>query len=359
MLHIRRMGRMKMLLIIDDEINIRVTLKEYLEEEGYESLTAATAEEALRILKQKNIRVVISDLKMPGMNGLDLLKLFKKENPQKFTQFIMITGFNDTNTMRLGFKEGAIDYLYKPVTLEEVKSAVEKGLEKYMVKFTARQSWSEDKQRLVTAQDLIKKKHMDMIQLMLKMIQIRDKVTEEHSKRVMEIANIIAGKMGLNTEETAKIKLAALLHDVGKISVPDAMLLKPGRLTIEEFEKIKQHSRKGYEIVKDYVSKDIAEIILYHHEQFCGHGYPVGLVGYSIPLGSRIIIVADEYDALRNKRPYRNALSKNEAVRVMINDAQKFDPKILNLFLDEIEMIEKKLFPDSRINLNDEVCARG
>jgi len=341
-----------MILIIEDEINIRVTLKEYFEEEGYECLTASNSEEALKILEQKKITVVICDLKKPGMNGLDLIKLYKKQNPESFTQFIMITGFNDINSMRLSFKEGIIDYLYKPVTLEEVKSAVEKGLEKYMLKFTLQQTRNEDKQKLVDAQNLIKKKHPDMIQLMLKMIEARDKFTEQHCERVCEIANILAKKMSLSTEQVGKIKLAALLHDVGKIFVPDAVLLKPGKLSGGEYEQVKQHSRKGYEIVKDYVNKDIAEIILHHHEQFTGRGYPMGLVGSGIPLGSRIIAIADQYDALRNKRPYRNALSKNEAIQIMNKDAQKFDPEILNLFLSLVDIIEGKFFLGSQASIS-------
>jgi len=333
-----------MILIIDDELNIRLTLKEFLEDQGYKCIVVSNANEAREILKQKDFQVIICDLKMPGLNGLELMKLFKKENPESLTQFIMITGLNDSNTMRLGFKEGAADYLYKPIDLEELKISLKKALEKYSLNFKLKQDWNEDKKKLVASENLIKKKHLDMIKLILKMIQARDKYTEEHCARVYEMANILATMMKLKVEEIAKIKLAALLHDVGKIAVSDSLLLKPGELTEEEYEQIKLHSSQGYEIIKDYVNKDVADLVLYHHESFDGTGYPTGLVGKQIPLGARIIAIVDQYDALRNERPYRTAFTKSETIQEMQKDKHKFDPQILEFFLSMVEKVEQQIY---------------
>lgn len=338
-----------MLLIVDDEINIRMTLKEYLDEEGYKCLVAANSKEALKLLEEKEIKVVICDLKMPGMNGLDFIKLYKDQHPESYIQFVMITGFIDANTMRLSFKEGAIDYLYKPVTLEEVKNAVDKGMQKFSLELENQLAWDRNSERLAKAENLIKKKHLEMIQLMLQIINARDKFTEEHCKRVCDISSIIAQKMGLSTQLIAKIKLASLLHDVGKIAIPDKILLKPEQLTEEEYAIVKQHSQKGFEIVKDYVQREIAEFILYHHEQFDGKGYPNGLAATRIPLGARIIALADVYDALRNYRPYRGALSKEEAIRILAEETYKFDPMVLNTFLSIINEIETKIFKARKI----------
>lgn len=333
-----------MILIVDDEINIRVTLKEYLEEEGYKCLIAANAKEALAILEKEPIKVVILDLRMPVMNGLEFIKLYRELHPESLIQFLMITGFIDSNSMRLCFKEGAIDYLYKPITLEEIKSAVDKGLEKYSLASEYRRAWNKNKEKLVHAEKLKKKKHLEMVQLMLQMVNARDKFTEQHCKRVCEISGIIGQKMGLSTHLIAKIKLASLLHDVGKIAIPDKILLKTGQLTPEEYKVVKEHSQKGYEIIKGYVSKEIAEFVLYHHEQFDGKGYPFGLVAARIPLGARIIALADVYDALRNYRPYRRALSKEEAVVTLNKEAVKYDPIVLQALFSATDEIENKVF---------------
>ncbi|KJS85315.1 MAG: hypothetical protein JM58_09055 [Peptococcaceae bacterium BICA1-8] len=335
-----------MILIVDDEINIRVALHEYLVSEGYQCQSAAGAQEALDLLEtNKRIKVVLCDLKMPKMNGLDLIKYYKKKNPDSFIKFIMITGFKDTNTMRLGFKEGVVDYLFKPVTLEEIKAVVDNALEKYEILEKEWLEMEKKDKRLNQFQVLIKKKHLDMIQLMMNMIQARDAYTEEHCKKVSEMVGILSNKMNLRIEQVAKFKLASLLHDVGKIAVSDTILLKPGPLTPEEFEQIKLHSIKGYDIVKEYVDSEVASLILHHHEYYNGKGYPLGLKDYGIPLGARIISVCDQYDAIRSSRPYREVLSQEEAIKIMIADTGiKFDKNIVDIFLGEVDKIEATLY---------------
>jgi len=195
------------------------------------------------------------------------------------------------------------------------------------------------------AEQLIQKNHYNVIKLIMKMIQARDHFTEEHCKRVCKIASLIVNKLKIDYEEITKIELAALIHDVGKISVSDTILLKPGKLTMEEYQEVKNHSFKGYQIINDNVNRDVAELVLYHHEQFSGRGYPCGLRGEKIPLGARIIALADQYDALRNNRPYRKALTVGEAIKVMKEDACKFDPRLLEVFLAHIMEVESNIFP--------------
>lgn len=325
-----------MLLIVDDETNITASLKEYFIKQGYHCIAANSGLGALDALERNSsLKVVVTDLKMPELNGLELFKKYKARNPESSTQFIFISGIKDVNSMRIGFMEGAVDYIFKPFSFEELKSSVDRAFQKYWEKEDTIKNVSELKH-------LIHKNHLETIKIMLKMIQTRDNYTETHCKRVSRISGMISESMGLPKEDISGIKLAGLLHDVGKIGIPDTILLKPGELTKEEYEIIKEHSLKGYNIIKDIVTDNVAKMILYHHEYVNGKGYPYGIKGKAIPLGARIIAVADQYDALRSNRPYRKTLAPLRAIEIMKEDTRKkFDPQVTKHFLSVVQEIER------------------
>jgi len=332
------------ILIVDDELGIRTSLREYLAIEGYRSILAANAREALDILEtnQNNIKVVICDLKMPEINGLDLVRIYKKKYPKSFIKFIMITGFTDLNTMRVSFKEGVIDYLNKPLDYRELKTAVENGLKQYQLQLEKQKERDNDLKKLLYANSFVQRKYLDTIELMLKMLEIKDERLYEHGQRVYKITNILTREMGLSVVEVARIKIGAILHDIGKISIPHNLIIKQFKPS-QDIAEVKKHSQNGYYLVQEYVEKDIAEIILHHHEQYNGQGYPLGLLRNAIPLGARVIAIPNYYDYLRSKR-YGLGLPLKEAIEKMSEEEGKFDPEIFRKFIAMVQDIDKQIY---------------
>jgi len=180
-----------------------------------------------------------------------------------------------------------------------------------------------------------KREFVEALTVLAKLIEMRDSYTAGHSEKVSMWSEIVARKLGLSREEQEKIKLAARLHDIGKISIPDGILNKPAPLTEEEYAEIKKHAALGADILSNIESlKEVSKIIRHHHEWYNGEGYPDGLTGEEIPLGSRIISVADAYQAMTSDRPYRKAFSKEKAIAELERGAgSQFDPKIVRIFI--------------------------
>lgn len=334
-----------MILVIDQEHNIRQSIAEFLDNENLNYSLASTGKEAMEVLFNHNIRLVIADLRFANYTGIDLIKLYRESHSQSITQFIIISNLNDINTMRIAFKEGITDFLIKPLNFDELKFSVHKALFRYSVLENALVEKIGLHENIVNLESLIQKNHLNMIQLLLKIIQVKDKYSEQHGKRVSELAALIATKLNLSTGQVAKIKLAGLIHDVGKIVVPDPILVKPGLLAPEQFNIIKSHSLKGYDIVKDYVSSEVSLAVLFHHEHVNGGGYPRGLKGDKIPLEAKIIGIADEYDALRTDRPYRKALDATSAAKVLIREiGVKFDKALVHALVNVLPEAEASIY---------------
>lgn len=340
------MNRRK-ILVVDDELPIRELLADGLETFGYEAVTAAGAAEALEIVRREDVGLILSDIEMPGGNGMELLRQVKAYDPD--VDVVMVTGVVDLSTAIGSIREGASDYVTKPFNVEEVRIVVEQTLEKRRLILENRAYQQHLEERVVErTRELMDKKreieglYQDLqgayestLQALVTALDFRDNETQGHSSRVVEYAVLIARKMGIEGIELSRIRQGAILHDVGKIGVPDAILKKPGKLAAEEWEEMKKHPEMGYRMLQHIRSlKPALDIVLCHQERWDGSGYPRGLKGEEIPLGARIFAVVDTFDAMTSDRPYRPALSilaAREEVRKF--SGAQFDPAVAEVFL--------------------------
>lgn len=317
-------GNEKRVLIVDDDDLVRETLQFVLEDGGYLVYAASSGAEALRILERQPIDIVLSDIFMPGMNGFDLLRQIRERAPD--IPVILITGYGNIEMAREALKQGATDFITKPYNIHEIPIMIERNL--------VRHSMLADQTRRY--EDAVQQSYRATLEALLAALNIRDTETEGHSERVAAYTMAMARRLNLSAEELRAIELGALLHDIGKIGVPDSILYKPGPLTAEEWAIMKQHPVIGYQMcMKIDALRPAAPIVLHHHERWDGQGYPHGLAGDAIPLGARIFAIADTLDAMTSDRPYRKALSFTEAREEILRcSGKQFDPAMVELFLD-------------------------
>jgi putative nucleotidyltransferase with HDIG domain len=283
---------------------------------------------------------MISDLRMPEISGLDLLREVRRTHPHM--AFLMVTATDDTQVGVQAMKDGADDYLVKPFQLENVLWSVNralerKGLERELEGHRRRleQMVDQRSRQLQAAMKRTEQAHDDTLEALAAALDFRDNETAGHCRRVTGYCLEIAGLLGCSEAELPVITCGAYLHDIGKIGIPDAILLRPGKLTEAERAIMQTHARKGYELVRRVAFlADAADIILAHHERYDGTGYPQGLVAEGIPLAARIFAVADTLDAMTSDRPYRRALPYAAARAEIIRESgRQFDPRVVEAFL--------------------------
>jgi putative two-component system response regulator len=321
------------LLIVDDEKTIRKLLRRKLSAEGYQCLEADSAAQALAELRNNSISLVILDIKLPGKSGVQLIPEISLSYPT--TMIIMATATTDTSTAVHCMKQGAYDYLTKPFNLDEVVLSVTKALERRRLELENRMYQQHLEEKVTEQARKIRTSLMNAIAALANALEAKDKYTSGHSQRVAEIATSIAGELVLSTASVEKIRLAGLVHDIGKIGVREDILEKQGKLTSEEYMHITDHCELGERILAPLVEdEEILRIVKHHHERYDGSGYPDQLSGKQILLGARILAVADTYDAITSDRPYRQAMSL-EAARIEISQRKgtQFDPEIVDAFL--------------------------
>jgi response regulator RpfG family c-di-GMP phosphodiesterase len=329
------------ILIVDDEDNVRSLLLRHLEEQGVNCVACPTALDALGQMKRQQFSLVISDIMMPGMSGVEFLRLAKNEDPE--TAFIMITGLMDINTAIDSLRIGACDFITKPFELPAIKRAVDRALEsrRLLVENRRYREELEHKVRKRT-HDLnealhdVEESYKITLEALVTALDAREHETQAHSQRVREYTLTLAKQLGLKHDDLIQTGRGALLHDVGKIGVRDSILLKPGKLNEEEWVEMRKHPQIGYNILQNIeFLAPAAEIVLCHQERWDGKGYPNGLTGSDIPLGARIFAVVDAMDAMTSDRPYRKALSFGAAL-AEIRDCSgtQFDPGIAEAFLE-------------------------
>ncbi len=330
------------ILIVDDEPAVRALLREHFSDVGYRCREARDAGEALRGLSRDRIDVILLDVKMPGMSGIDVLREINLKHPR--IPVIMATAINDAVIATRCLKEGASDYLVKPFDLDEVTLTVERCLETNRLRLEdeayhqhLEEVVEERTAELKQAIDRIKLSSLDTIHRLAQAAEFRDEDTGGHIKRIGEYSFTIAYRTGLGYGEARDLLYAAPMHDVGKIGIPDRILLKPGKLESDEWEIMKKHTTIGAGILAGSDSEflRLAEVIaLTHHEKWNGSGYPSGLQGLEIPLAGRIVAIADVFDALTSKRSYKECCSAEEAFK-LIKDGSgtHFDPDLVNAFL--------------------------
>jgi len=307
------------ILVADDESSIAESLRAFLEGIGYRVSTAADGRQALAIFRERLMPLVISDINMPLLDGHELLREIKAVAPE--TEVIIVTGFATVDGAVSAIKDGAYDYIIKPFRIATIQHTVEKAL---------------NHRALILENMRLQENSLNVLRTMVNVLEQRDSYTAGHSRRVTEIAMAIAARLELSEEDTKTLRLAGMIHDVGKIGIEDTILRKPGRLTDEEFAAIRTHPERGVQIIEplDFL-KGALPIVRHHHECFDGRGYPAGLKGEAIPLGARIVAIADTYDAITSSRAYRRARSQDAALSEIERcSGTQFDPELASLFVE-------------------------
>ena len=330
------------ILIVDDEVQICRLLACRLMKEGYSCITAHSGREALNYFYEEKISLIISDIHMPEMDGMELLKKVMSKQPNMMV--IIMTAFPEIKMTVEAMRLGAYDFIIKPVDLDLLVFSAKKALEKKRLEDEL-EAYHENLEKLVeekTAQLqqallILKGTHFDSIKVLTGAIDAKDPHTRGHSDRVRKMSVRIGMKLGLSEKDLESLQYGALLHDIGKIGINDGVLQKPGLLDSHQYKYIQEHPLIGVKIVEgiDFF-KDKIPMIRNHHEHYDGGGYPDGLIGEVIPLEARIIAVADAFDAMTSLRPHRMAMLLEDVIVEMQEEKGKqFDPQILEVFLRE------------------------
>ncbi len=305
------------ILIVDDDEAVRETLAELLGTRGYGVLTAASAEAALEILERIPPDLVLTDVHMGAMSGIELCARVKADPRFQLTPVVVLAGISDLDARVAGLAAGADDFFAKPVAFPELSTRL---------------------QALVRVKSLVDQleRAESVIATLGSTIEARDPYTAGHCERLARYAMALGRELGVEPRLLKALELGGFLHDLGKIAVPDGILLKPGPLDEIERKTMETHPAAGADLVRGLRTLDeVTPIIRHHHEHMDGSGYPDGLKGEAIPLGARIMAVVDVYDALRTVRPYRRDLSHEEAVRILAaeTDAGFWDPVVVTTFM--------------------------
>lgn len=311
------------ILIVDDEpANLKV-MREVLGNQ-YRMSFAKSGAAALTLLEKEQPKLILLDIMMPDMNGFEVCEIVKSTPALSHIPIIFVTALGDESDEFKGFELGAVDYITKPISPAIVRARVKTHLS------------------LVQAEQL-KQAHVDLVHRLGRAAEYKDTDTGEHIARMSQYSKLLALEFGMDEHQAELLRQAAPMHDVGKIGIPDAILLKPGRLTSEEFDHMKQHAVIGAQILANSSSPLLQlahKLAIEHHEKWDGSGYPHGLKGEQISVEGRIVAIADVFDALTSKRPYKEAWSVEEALEHMQAQAGKhFDPHLINLFVNKLDAI--------------------
>jgi putative nucleotidyltransferase with HDIG domain len=342
------------ILVVDDEETIREIVSSMLSSAQFQTRQACSGVEALALLESgEEFDLVLSDLMMAEMDGIALLERTKERFPSM--PVVMVTAVHDIQVALQALRNGAYDYLLKPFEREQLLATVRRALETRRLK-RENDAYRTNLEALVAARTQqwknalanLEKSYDITLEVLGDALDAKDAETQHHSRRVTAFTIAIARKMGLPKEEMNVIARGAFLHDIGKMAIPDYILHKPGKLTNDEMDIMKEHCYRGYRIISRIpFLAEAAEIVYAHQERYDGLGYPRGLKGEEIPLGARIFAIADTLDAMRSDRDYRKAQSM-QAVREEISlwSGRQFDPQIVKVFLDMPDNIWEDLRND-------------
>jgi len=308
-------------LFVDDDEMVRQTIIDLLADYGYVVADASNGLEALELLRTSPFDIMLSDVSMPGMDGIQLLSKATGVYPDM--PVVMLTGYGDVALAKEALNRGASDFLIKPISnTREIPIIIERNLERCRLE---RQRITENKNAIL----------LETIQALVAAIDAKQHYTAEHSHRVTRLALALGDAIALAPDERYILRLAAQMHDIGKIAIPDNILNKPGPLTEEEREYIHSHPDRGVQIISPISDlAPVASIIRHHHEHMDGNGYPDGLCGEAIPPLSRVISIADAYEAMTSDRTYRRGFSPEEAIRRLQEAAgTQLDPELVPIFI--------------------------
>jgi putative nucleotidyltransferase with HDIG domain len=326
------------ILIVDDEVEITEILADLLSDD-YECLKAGSAEEALGRLGEGEFHLVISDITMPGMSGLEMIPHVKQRSPD--TVVVMISGMQTVESAIGALRLGAFDYLMKPFDLRQVEAVVKRALEHHEL-VVAKQRYENHLEELVEqrtaeldrALNSLEGAYRSTLKALTAALETRDSETHGHSERVVTYSLRLGREYGLNSDEMKSLEFGSLLHDIGKIGVPDSILRKPAKLTEEEWVRMREHPLHGQQILRGIeFLQGAARVVAQHHEKWDGSGYPFGLRAEDIDICARIFAVADAFDAITSDRVYRRAKSYEAAAKELDDWAgRQFDPKVVEAF---------------------------
>jgi putative two-component system response regulator len=346
------------ILIVDDEVPIQRLLSMMIARQGYRCLTASSGQEAIDKIQTEHVDIVITDINMPGMSGVELMRHVKKMSLN--IDFIVITGFVADFSYEHIIEEGASDFIYKPMNKNELLLRLRRVIrERFLMTDRNRinEKLEQNVQQLrINSEELnlalselknthqkLRSAYVDTINRLVIASEYKDEDTGDHIIRMSRYCELLAQKTDLSKEEIMNVRYASPMHDIGKIGIPDSILLKPGKLTGEEFDIIKSHTTIGGKILIQSNAKVLQtayDIAMTHHEKWNGQGYPRGLKKNQIPLIGRIVGIADVFDALTSNRPYKEAYPVNVACDIIRKERENhFDPNMVDIFLDHINDI--------------------
>jgi cyclic di-GMP phosphodiesterase len=343
---------MARILIVDDEAQVRKLLKRVLEGDGHVTSAAADVASALAHLREDWFELVLCDVNMPGESGLDFIGQASAVDPDVAT--VMVSAADDPALAERALDLGAYGYVVKPFRTSELSIAVANALRRRRLEIENRSHREQLEQvvlertaalrqavtRLEGKEQELRRSHEETIHRLARAAEFRDQETGQHVERVSRYCSLLADRLDLDDERSELLRLASPLHDIGKIAIPDRILLKPARLTAEERGLMETHAEIGNRMLAGSGQEllELAAVIAWtHHEHYDGRGYPRGVGGDQIPLVGRIVAVADVFDALTSDRVYRPALATEETVRVMREGrGAHFDPRVLDALLDSL-----------------------
>ncbi len=350
------MKQKPVILVVDDQPQNIELLEAYLNNQNYEIVNADNGENALLLLSRMEIDLILLDVMMPGMDGFEVTKRIRQNNQLRLLPIILVTALKDKEHRIMGIDAGCDDFISKPIDKLEVLARV-KSLLKVKAYNDLMSNYRKDLEAEVTrrtveleqANEKVKAASLETIYRLSIASEYKDEDTGAHIKRMSNYSAVIARKMGLDETTVENILYAAPMHDLGKIGIPDRVLLKPGKLDGEEWEIMKEHAIIGARILEgsDAEFIKLGEVIaMCHHEKWDGSGYPYNLKGDEIPLAARIVALADVFDALTSKRAYKDAFPLEKALAIIMEGkGVHFDPAVVDAFLavqDEILAIKKQ-----------------
>lgn len=321
-----------LILIVDDEPVIRRSLHKKLTYDGHNCNEAGSGEEALKSLREKGFDLVILDIKMPGKSGREIL-------PEIHAMYhnlaiIMSTAITDSKIIVECMQQGASDYIIKPFNLDEVSLSVMRALRIRKLEIELKQYQTGLEQKVQDQTQQIRDLFLNAMISLINALEAKDKYTAGHSQRVNHIAMLIGKELNLDKEQLEDLRWGSLLHDVGKIAIDSAIQNKLGSLTDDEYRHIMMHVQIGPRIVKPLTNETTKQIISHHHDRYDGQGLNQTTIGKEIPLGARIVAIADAFDAMTSDRPYRKALSIEEALaEIKKCTCTQLDPTAVEAFL--------------------------
>jgi two-component system response regulator RpfG len=328
------------IVIVDDQASARTMLRHIVQDIGPQLSVHdfSDPDAALEWCNDNLPDLLLLDYRMPGMDGLELAKAFRKPLRNRDVPIVLVTVVGDEPVRQAALDAGVIDFLVKPIRPRELRARCRNLLQLRQQSESVKQRALSLEQRLLASMHEVEERERETLSRLARAIELRDTGTSAYLERMAHVAGLVAEGLGLPEEQVRSIELAAPLHDIGKIAIPDSLLMKPGPLDDEERKRMQRHPGLGYELLQDSHNRFIqlgATIARHHHERYDGTGYPDGLAGERIPLEARIVTVADVFDALISQRPYKRAWSIEEALAYIEDQSGKMlDPECVRALLD-------------------------